>query len=108
MKFKDISFDERGRFANSGPGLLLPGGYWVSKKIVELAWSQVRARFSALDWKVQQTAESLLGETFWKPRKCGQRIALGRCVKYFVDHEMLPLRVANPKKKGKRKYVRNS
>lgn len=106
MKFRDIKFDERGGSAKSGLGLFLPGRYWVSKKVFEVAWSQVRARFSALDWQVQHTAESILGETFWKPHKCGQRIALGRCVKYFVDHEMLPLRVANPTKKGKRKYAR--
>jgi hypothetical protein len=35
-----------------------------------------------------------------------ERIKLGRCIKYFVDHGMLPLKVANPKKKGKRFYQR--
>lgn len=106
MKFRDIKFDERGEAAKSSLGLLLPGGYWVSKKVFELAWSQVRTRFSALDWKVQQTAESTCGEAFWKTHDCGVRIKLGRCVKYFADHDILPLRVANPKKKGKRKYSR--
>ena len=105
MKFEDIKFDERSGSAKSGPGLLLPGGYWVLKKYFEMAWTQVRANASGLDWRAQQTAESLLGETFWKPHKCGQRISLGRCVKYFVDQKMLPMRVANPGKKGKRKYA---
>jgi hypothetical protein len=106
MKFEDITFSQRSRSGKSGLGLVLPGGYWVLKIVFEVAWSAVRPRWSTLDWRVPQTAETLCSDQIWKPRTCGERIALGRCVKYFVTQEMLPLRVANPNKKGKRKYVR--
>jgi hypothetical protein len=111
MKFedincKDIRYFKRNGSVTSAVGLVLPGRYWVSRKVFQEAWRQIRPRYSALDWRVQQTAESLCGESFWKTQICGKQLALGRCVKYFVVHEILPLRVANEGKKGKRKYVR--
>lgn len=109
MEFSDINFYERSGAKTAGLGRHLPGGYWVQKAYFEITWRQVRAAIPALDWasKPEQSAETLCGEAFWQAqKKGGPRLKLGRCVKYFVDHEMLALRVANPGKKGKRRYTR--
>lgn len=106
MEFIDIPFCESGRKDRPGLGLYLPGGYWVGKTTFELAWHQVNKGLPATGCKVPHTARSMCGEEFWLDHKCGRQINFGRCIKYFVDHEMLPLKVANPTKKGSRKYVR--
>lgn len=105
MNFDDINFGQRGGTYKPGLGYLLPGGYWVKKKYFEVAWKNASENLHKLDWKFSQTAESLCGKPCWLMQSFGERIALGRCIKYFVDHEMLPLRLANPGKKGKRKYL---
>ncbi len=106
MNFDDISYIERNGTKKSGPGLLLPGGYWVAKSTVVLAWVRVCEVLPRLPRDDKYCAETLCGVEFWKSHRCGKRIAFGRCIKYFVVHELLPLRVANPGKKGKRKYIR--
>ena len=84
-----------------------PGGYWVPKRYFELMWESALKQLPILDWSKDQTAETLFGgKERWLSHKVGGRIALGRCLKYFADNEMLPIKVANPKKKGKRKYTR--
>lgn len=106
MRFEDIDFQERSGSKAPGLGLLLPGNYWVHKSHFDEAWKLIHAANPALDWQGEQIAETLCADPDWKYRKCGIRIKLGRCVKYFVDQGMLPLKVANPGKKGKRKYIR--
>jgi len=105
MKFEDIAFYERGGSDKPGLGRHLRG-YWVDKKWFEIAWTTASMNFPKLDWAVPQTTETICGEACWKAHWLVDRFRLGRCVRYFSDEEMLPIQVANPKKKGKRKYVR--
>jgi len=108
MKFEDLYFGESGRVDRPGLGIWLPGRYWGHKKWFERAWTLIHTEWSNLDWTVPQTAETLCNSKNWHSYDVPERIKLGRCIKYFVSNQMLPLKVANPKKKGKRKYLRIS
>ena len=106
MQFSDINFTERGGRYGSSKGLRI-GGYWVSKDLVELMWQRAPQVLPNLDWSKPHTVVTIFGDSNgWHSYNFGQRIALGRCLKYFADHDMLPIRVANPGKGGTRKYVR--
>ena len=107
MFFENIAFYERGGSDKPGLGQHLRG-YWVGKKWFEIAWTNASVEFSKLDWAKPQTTESLCGEACWKANGFGNRLRLGRCIRYFADEGILPIQVANPGKKGKRKYSRNS
>ncbi len=105
MKFSDIKFTEHGGRYGSALGLFAPGGYFVCKRTAELMWQNANEELPKLNWSEEQTAETIFGgKNRWLSYKVGGRIALGRCLKYFADNDMLPIRVSNPKKKGKRKY----
>lgn len=101
--FCNIPFKPRARSNSPYPGLSL-GGHWVEQGYFELAWRLVCAHFSRVDWSRKQTAESLCNDPDWKDRRRGDRLKLGRCIKYFADNGMLPIWVCNPGKSGKLKY----
>ena len=105
MKFEDIDYYECIRFGKTAIGQHLHG-YWVSKSDFKLMWQYASVAMHQVDWSVPQSAETLYGKARWLDLKVGKRIALGRCLKYFAENDVLPVRVANPKKKGKRKYAR--
>lgn len=105
MKFEDIAFYERTGSDKPGFGRHLRG-YWVDKKWFEVAWTNASVNFHKLDWTKEQTTETICGEACWKTSGLGTHLKLGRCVRYFADEGMLPIRVANPGKKGKKKYTR--
>jgi hypothetical protein len=105
MKFNDIDFYEHGGTNSSELGRHVRG-YWVAKKFFELAWTNALIEIPRLDWSKPQTTETLCGTACWEPKSFGDRLRLGRCMKYFVDEEMLLLQVANPGKKGKRKFIK--
>ena len=106
MQFSDIQFIEHGGRYGSSLGLNA-GGYWVAKLRFEQMWQRANATIQELNWSEPQTVVTIYGDKEdWLSYKVGARIALGRCLKHFADHDMLPIRVANPNKKGTRKYVR--
>lgn len=106
MQFSDINFTVRSDLYGSRKGLDIRG-YWVSKDLVDLMWLRAPQVLPNLDWSKPQTVVSIFGDREeWRSYSFGARIALGRCLKYFADHEMLPIQVNNPGKKGTRKYGR--
>ena len=106
MKFSDIKFTEQGGRNGSSLGLNA-GGYWVAKVRFEEMWPRAKAAMQTLNWSKPQTVVTIFGDKEdWNSHPFGARIALGRCLKYFAAHDMLPIRVANPTKKGTRKYVK--
>ena len=106
MKYSDIKFTEHGGRYGSSKGLRI-GGYWVTKDLVDLMWLRAPQVLPNLDWSKPQTVVTIFGDLDdWRARKPGPRIALGRCLKYFADNNMLPIRVVNAGKGGTRKYVR--
>lgn len=106
MKFEDIRYEERDKRPGKQQGLVMPGGFWVQKNTMRVAWEQLHKNWPSIDWSRLQSAEDLIGAEFWAQQTFGMQLALGRCVRYFVRHDMLPrpLEVANPGKKGKRLY----
>jgi hypothetical protein len=106
MRIEELNFGESGRVDRPGLGIWLPGGYWAIKKWFETARTLIQDEWASLDWTVPHSAETLCNSEKWRAYDVRERIKLGRCIKYFVDHGMLPLKVANPKKKGKRFYQR--
>ncbi len=107
MQFSDLIFTEHGGRYGSSKGLRVRGGYWVSKDLVDLMWLHASKALPNLDWSKRQTAVTIFDDSKkWLSYAFGARLALGRCLKYFADHDMLPIRVANEAKKGPRKYVR--
>jgi hypothetical protein len=107
MKFDDTRFIEREKPIGKEQGLIMPGGFWVTKQTYQAAWNQVHQNWQSIDWSLKQCAETLIGREYWKQQKNGgPRLAMGRCIKFFITHDMLPrpLENANPGKKGKRFY----
>lgn len=103
MKFKDIKFHNRNESGEPDFGRYLHG-YWVPKSDFERMWRAAIVELPKLDWSKLQCAETLYGTERWLAHKVGKRIALGRCLKFFADNNMLPIQVANRRKGGKRKY----
>jgi len=106
MKYSDINFTEHNFYYGTLLGFPIRG-YWVTKDLFVLMWRKATEEIPKLDWSKQHTVVTIFGDDEeWQQLSFGQRIALGRCLKYFADQGMLPIRVANPTKKGTRKYVR--
>ena len=106
MEFEDIEYEERmGRY---GPyfGLYMPGRYWVGKKYIEAAWIQVNQGLPLPGCRDKHTARMMCGDEFWLKYEFPEQLKLGRCVKFYVVNEMLPLRLANKGKGGSRQYIR--
>jgi hypothetical protein len=103
--FDDISFYSRAGFNAAHLGRYLPGGYWGLKEYFALAWSQAADAIDALEPGRRYAAEDLCGTGLWARLWLREALLLGRCVKFFVTHGLLPLIEANPDKKGKRMYV---
>jgi hypothetical protein len=71
-------------------------------------WFHAAESLPKLDRSRKQTAVDVFGDkACWLSYRIGVRISLGRCLKYFAHQEMLPIREANPGKKGPRRYIRN-
>ncbi len=111
-KFEDISYTEGdGKYANI-LGLYLPGGFFVFMATMILAWRGVHANWANIDWTRRQSAETMIGSDVWQTQVDGAKKALGRCIRFFVKHDMLPTRLVlartrkgKPYKGGKRLYV---
>ena len=113
MKFEDLHYDKGiGKYRNT-LGLSMPGGYWVFKETMILAWTAVHENWANIDWTKKQTSKTMIGEEHWgEPEDRGFNQALGRCITLFAKHDMLPLLLApaltrkgKPYKGGKNLYV---
>src|ERR1035437_9807362 len=105
MKFTDIPFVKREGMHGTTFGLFACGKrHWVKRGYFSLMWKTAWNELPKLDWTSPKVTRSFFVAEDWKDFLIGKKIALGRCLKFFVDHDMLPLRVANPDKKGPRKY----
>lgn len=102
--FAAIKYEKR-----SGPNGPMVGKYlgrpWVFKWIFEKAWARMCAEIVTADWNKKQTTKSLYNDPdSWLDWKFGVRQAFGRCLRYFVDNKMLPLKVLNPLARGTKYY----
>jgi hypothetical protein len=69
------------------------------------SWEKICAGLTTVDWSKPQTAKSLYNYPGWNSMKFGMRIAIGRCLRFFVNQGMLPLRVINPNATGTKRYL---
>lgn len=105
MKFSDIKFETRSGHRTEMLGIYITGNNWVPKaRFVEM-WEQALKMIPLLDWMYPKPTKSFFELAAWKEFKRGRRIALGRCLRYFADHQMLPIRCINPDKKGTKRYA---
>jgi len=109
LKIEAVKFVQR----SDGQYWLLIKGRWVMKSTFLTAYAAILENWSNIDWKVRQTAKTMVGKAHWgAPAERGLIQAMGRCVRFYVDHDMLPVQVAlarkrngDPYKGGKRLYV---
>lgn len=104
----DIRFIEHGGLRGKQTGIFMPGHYWVPKDEIILAWEIANANLPELDWVEKASSETILNPEIWRQFSNSMKFRLGRCLKYFSEHGMLPIVVANPDKKGKRFYKRKA
>lgn len=105
MNFDKIKYETHTGRGTTSHGLYVTGNNWVPKaRFVEM-WEQVQKKLPLLDWSYPKTTKSFFEPTEWKGLKRGRRIALGRCLRYFADHQLLPIRCINPHKKGTKRYA---
>jgi hypothetical protein len=113
MKFEDLRYVERTNKYGQTPCLIMPGGFPVFKSTMELAWASVHQNWANIDWSVKQPSKTMIGEEHWgEPEEKGFNQALGRAIRFFVKHDMLPLPLAlamtrrgKPYRGGRRLYV---
>lgn len=93
------------RQGKGGPvvGLQL-GRNFVFKELFETAGKRFCLTIVGADWTKPQTAKSLFNDPGWDRLSFGRRIAIGRCLRYFVDQEFLLLGLLNPESTGTKKY----
>jgi hypothetical protein len=103
--FADIQYER----SMSKKGLAIGkrlGRPWVFQWIFNAAWKHFSAAIANADWRVKQCSKSLFGDAAeWGDFKFGIRQAFGRCLRYFVDQGMLPLRLVNPNATGTKFYT---
>jgi hypothetical protein len=111
-KFEDLRYVERIDKYGKTLGLHMPGGFFVFAWTMSLAWACVNKNWPNIDWTRRQSAETLIGSDIWQAQVNGAKKALGRCIKCFAQHDMLPIRLVlartrsgKPYKGGKRLYV---
>lgn len=104
--FSDIKFTPLSASPNH-VGRWMPGGYPVEKEMFQVAWYQAVPGIEYLEPRKRYSAEDICGDGLWmRLRRCEyEPHMIGRCIKYFVVHGLLPLKEANPGKSGKRLYA---
>jgi hypothetical protein len=104
MKFEDIQYFQRSGDYPPSFGLYTQGGFWVEETYFVRAWKLISTACPQLRWKGEQTTETLCCDPDWCDRPYLARMKLGRCVKYFMQHDILELIEINKGKGGKRIY----
>ncbi len=97
----DINFIEHGGRYGKQLGLFTLGHYWVGRSEMVLAWEIFHSHLSCIDWSKKVCSETFFTTEIWHQFPKLTLFQFGRCFKYFCVHEMLPIEVANPGKKGK-------
>lgn len=73
------------------------GPHFVFRWIFQEAWKHVSASIvTAKSWKFHSSEDLFNDAERWAALKKPIHIAIGRCLAYFVNKEMLPLHCVNP------------
>ena len=102
--FIALKYGKRNGKKGPSTGITL-GRHWVFEWIFRSAWGRFTTGLATADWSKPQTAQYLYNDPDWTSMNFGVRIAIGRCLRFFVNHEMLPLKVINPHSTGTKLYM---
>lgn len=107
-RFLRIPTQSRYRQPGAEEGIEMPGGYWVSRVLLADAFRMFWRCASNLKATRKHTAKQMCSDPGWEDRPRGQRLAIGRCIKYFEVNQILPITLANAGKRGTRRYLLNA
>jgi hypothetical protein len=102
--FMALKYAKRDTKYGPSTGLDL-GHHFVFDGQIRTAWVRICARLASADWTKPQSARALYNDPCWESKSFGARIAIGRCLRFFVNHGMLPLQVINPQATGTKLYM---
>jgi hypothetical protein len=102
--FLALKYAERDTKYGPSKGLDL-GRHFVYDGQFQSAWKRICAGLASADWTKPQSARALYNDPCWESKSFGARIAIGRCLRFFVNHGMLPLQVINPQATGTKLYM---
>ena len=88
-------------------GWFMPGEFFVPLEDIKMALSNALMHIDGIDWTQKVAASAFFDKEDWEGFVFGKRLALGRCIKFFCDEGLLPIKVTNPGKKGRRYYERS-
>lgn len=97
---RDLAVKRRGTGDSSYLVVKMPGGYWVPVHHFEEVWILFWRNAPGLKSSRKHQTKALCCDPTRQDRPRGLCIAMGRCIKYFADHGLLPITLANPDKKG--------
>lgn len=104
-RFAAIAYDKLPGKKGTVVGLQL-GPHFVFKWIFLEAWNHISANIATANRSKFYKTESLFNDAdVWAGFEIPIRIAIGRCLKYFVDNNMLPLFCVNPHATGAKLYM---
>lgn len=104
-RFEAIEYIKHPGRKSTAIGLQL-GAHFVFKWIFQDAWNHISGNIATADRFKFYTTESLFNDAdAWAGFGTPIRIAIGRCLRYFVDNEMLPLFCVNPHATSAKLYM---
>lgn len=94
--FDAIRYEKRQNSHGPATGLQL-SAHFVFKWIFKDAWSHISVGVTKVNPYKYHSTKSLFNDAAaWEGHETSTRIALGRCLVYFVREGMLPLECGNP------------
>jgi hypothetical protein len=103
--FQAIEFESRPGDGGTMTGLQLDA-HFVFKWIVQTAWNHFCASIPTASRCKFYTCEALFNDkTEWASYERGIHIAIGRCLMFFCEQEMLPVECGNPHATYKKVYT---
>ena len=87
--------------------LIFENGFTMSEKLRNEILELVTDIFPALDEHMVFTMQDLCGDMYWLSKSIPERIVLGKCMAYLVDHDHLPFDFADPSCRTPKRYRLN-
>ncbi len=105
-RFEAIKYEKRRSGKNGTVIGLELSAHFVFKRIFQEAWKHLSVSVVTANRCKLHTAKSLFKDMEgWDEYDAGIHIAFGRCLKYFVENNMLPLHCVNPHISGAKLYA---
>jgi len=86
--------------------VLLPGGYWVQKDLLDELRRQVMEAIPLLTFGVECKIQTFLRPDFWGPLSTTERRTLGRALAHLVSTGQVALRFAGCPRCNSKRYLR--